>query len=212
MLAVDVIFLGCPRCGGAVFQAEEVIEKGISFHKRCFTCKTCQKPLNDKLQVFVGFDQEIYCKICYPAITHTPLPMDPNIRNKVKAMENDPEACPRCLGKVYAAERILSKDKCFHKECFTCQSCNGILAVNTAHEFQGEVFCKKCYTDRTSDGRNQFMDRNSIQKVNSVANYIFVRKMVAVQNQITLTFCYLEQKCDDQKLFRYNDNFIKKVI
>ena len=131
--------------------------------------------------------------------------MDPNIKNRVKAMDNDPEACPRCLGKVYAAERILSKDKCFHKECFTCQSCNGILAVNTAHEFQGEVFCKKCYTDRTSDGRNQFMDRNSIQKVNSVANYIFVRKMVAVQNQITLTFCYLEQKCDDQNLLRYNE-------
>ena len=26
---------GCPRCGGAVFQAEEIIEKGLSFHKKC---------------------------------------------------------------------------------------------------------------------------------------------------------------------------------
>jgi hypothetical protein len=68
---------GCPRCGGAVFQNEEIIEKGISFHKKCFTCCQCNRPLTDKLQVFNGFDQEIYCKVCYPKIIHTPLPMDP---------------------------------------------------------------------------------------------------------------------------------------
>ena len=73
---------GCPRCGGAVYQAEEIIEKGISFHKKCFTCKNCSRPLNDKLQVFHGFDQELYCKVCYPSITHTPLPMDPRSRMK----------------------------------------------------------------------------------------------------------------------------------
>ena len=156
---------GCPRCGGAVFQAEEIIEKGISFHKKCFTCKNCSKPLNDKLQVFVGFDQEIYCKTCYPAITHTPLPMDPSDKSKVKAMTNDPDACPRCMGKVFAAERIQAKDKSFHKECFSCMACNHILSVNTAHELQGDVCCKSCYIERTSDGKNQFLDRISISKV-----------------------------------------------
>ena len=59
---------GCPRCGGAVFQNEEIIEKGISYHKKCFTCHQCNRPLTDKLQVFNGFDQEIYCKVCYPKI------------------------------------------------------------------------------------------------------------------------------------------------
>ena len=24
----------CPRCGGSVFQAEEIVEKGLSYHKR----------------------------------------------------------------------------------------------------------------------------------------------------------------------------------
>ena len=151
-----------------LFQAEEVIEKGVSFHKKCFTCKSCSKPLNDKLQIYVGFDKEIYCKICYPAITHTPLPMDPTNRSKVKAMPNDPEACPRCLGKVFAAEKIqVAKDKCFHHECFTCFSCQHILSINTAQELQGEVFCQSCYSDQTSaDGRkNQYMDRIAIKKV-----------------------------------------------
>ena len=66
-----------PRCGGAVYANEEIIEKGISFHKKCFTCYQCTRPLNDKLQVFIGFDKEVYCKVCYPKIMHTPLPMDP---------------------------------------------------------------------------------------------------------------------------------------
>ena len=68
-----------PRCGGAVFANEEIIEKGISFHKKCFTCCQCTRPLNDKLQVFIGFDKEVYCKVCYPKIMHTPLPMDPKV-------------------------------------------------------------------------------------------------------------------------------------
>ena len=77
---------GCPRCGGAVYQAEEIIEKGISFHKKCFTCCKCTRPLNDKLQVYIGFDKEVYCKVCYPSITHTPI--DPKDRTKVKGTKN----------------------------------------------------------------------------------------------------------------------------
>ena len=42
---------GCPRCGGAVFEAEKVMEKGKAYHKRCFTCVTCNRPQEDKLQV-----------------------------------------------------------------------------------------------------------------------------------------------------------------
>ena len=34
-----------------------------NFHLRCFTCKQCGRPQKDKLQVFIGTDQEIYCKV-----------------------------------------------------------------------------------------------------------------------------------------------------
>ena len=66
---------------------------------------------------------------------------------------------------VFAAEKIQAKDKCFHQECFTCFSCQHILSINTAQELQGEVYCQSCYSDQTSDGKNQFMDRMAIQKV-----------------------------------------------
>ena len=131
---------GCPRCGGAVFQNEEIIEKGISYHKKCFTCHQCNRPLTDKLQVFNGFDQEIYCKVCYPKIMHTPLPMDPKDKIKVKALNNDPDACPRCSGKVYANEIVPSKGRNFHKDCFTCYDCKHILNVSTGNQYN-KVLC-----------------------------------------------------------------------
>ena len=137
------------------------MEKGVSFHKKCFTCRTCTRPLSDKLQVFIGFDNEVYCKVCYPKITHTPLPMDPNDKSKLKS--NDPDACPRCSGKVFEAEKISSKGKFYHKECFTCQNCDKILTNSSCFELGHEIFCKTCYNDANSDGKNFYMDRNSIQ-------------------------------------------------
>ena len=89
----------CPRCNGAVFQAEEIVEKGHSYHKRCFTCINCNRPQLDKLQVYVGFDHQIYCKTCYPKIWHTPLPLES--RSKIKAEPGDDSGCPRCHGKVF---------------------------------------------------------------------------------------------------------------
>ena len=92
---------GCPRCGGAVFQAEAVSEKGLTYHKRCFTCVNCNRPQNDKLQVFVGFDKQLYCKTCYPKIWHTPLPIEASNRSKIKAEPGDESGCPKCGGKVF---------------------------------------------------------------------------------------------------------------
>ena len=81
------------------FQAEEIVEKGHSYHKRCFTCINCNRPQLDKLQVYVGFDHQIYCKTCYPKIWHTPLPLES--RSKIKAEPGDDSGCPRCHGKVF---------------------------------------------------------------------------------------------------------------
>ena len=72
----------------------QVVEKGRAFHRRCFTCSTCARPQDDKLQVFVGFDGIIYCKVCYPKVTHTPLPADPRDTAKIRA-EAGEAGCPR---------------------------------------------------------------------------------------------------------------------
>lgn len=55
---------GCPRCGGVVFAAEEVLAKGRQWHRKCFKCKDCHKTL-DSIIACDGPDSDVYCKTCY---------------------------------------------------------------------------------------------------------------------------------------------------
>merc|ERR1711973_311883 len=60
----------CGRCGKSVYQQEEKIAAGGSWHKGgCFTCKDCNKSLDsntiaEKKAEGEGVG-EIYCKGCY---------------------------------------------------------------------------------------------------------------------------------------------------
>lgn len=55
---------GCPRCGGAVFAAEQMLSKGREWHRKCFKCKDCTKTL-DSINSCDGPDKDIYCNTCY---------------------------------------------------------------------------------------------------------------------------------------------------
>lgn len=55
---------GCPRCGGAVFAAEQQLAKGTMWHKSCFNCAECHRPLDSTLACD-GPDKEIHCRSCY---------------------------------------------------------------------------------------------------------------------------------------------------
>lgn len=54
----------CPRCGKAVYAAEQVMGPGRKlYHKPCLACTTCNKRL-DSLTL-LEHDQEPYCKTCH---------------------------------------------------------------------------------------------------------------------------------------------------
>lgn len=55
---------GCPRCGGAVFAAEQQLAKGTMWHQKCFSCAECKRPL-DSMLACDGPDKEIHCRSCY---------------------------------------------------------------------------------------------------------------------------------------------------
>lgn len=52
---------GCPRCGFVVYEAEKMISKNKSWHKRCFNCSDCRKSL-DSTNLCDGPNGEIYCR------------------------------------------------------------------------------------------------------------------------------------------------------
>jgi len=158
---------GCPRCGGAVFAAEQMLARGTVWHKTCFNCHECHRVL-DSVLACDGPDRDVYCKLCYAkkfgpkgygfgggsaflqcdTINNGKEPAFININTRsIKAEEG--QGCPRCGGVVFAAEQALSKGREYHKLCFSCNDCkrplDSMLACDGPNE---EVYCKACYGKR----------------------------------------------------------------
>ncbi|KAF4523286.1 hypothetical protein B566_EDAN009409 [Ephemera danica] len=120
---------GCPRCGGAVYAAEQVLAKGAMWHRKCFKCRDCTKTL-DSVLACDGPDKEVYCKTCYGK----------------KWGPHAGQGCPRCGGMVFAAEQQLAKGTMWHKKCFNCSECHRPLDSVLACDGPGrEIYCKSCY-------------------------------------------------------------------
>jgi hypothetical protein len=52
---------GCPRCGYLVYEAEKMISKNKSWHRRCFNCSDCHRSL-DSTNLCDAPNGEIYCR------------------------------------------------------------------------------------------------------------------------------------------------------
>ncbi|XP_061391835.1 muscle LIM protein Mlp84B isoform X1 [Musca vetustissima] len=152
---------GCPRCGGAVFAAEQQLSKGRMWHKKCYNCCQCHRPLDSMLACDAP-DKEIYCKACYGkaygpkgfGFGHTPTLVctgEGETRNlytdgKPLAGPKSSSGCPRCGYAVYAAEQMISKSRIWHKRCFHCADCRKSLdSTNLNDGPDGDIYCKACY-------------------------------------------------------------------
>uniref|UniRef100_A0A4Y0AMM6 LIM zinc-binding domain-containing protein n=1 Tax=Anopheles funestus TaxID=62324 RepID=A0A4Y0AMM6_ANOFN len=153
---------GCPRCGGMVFAAEQQLAKGTMWHKKCFNCNECHRPL-DSMIACDGPDREIHCRACYgklfgpkgfgfghtPTLVSTdaqaaPVHTDAKPANGPKA--KDGKGCTRCGYAVYEAEKMLSKNRIWHKRCFSCFECHKSLdSTNLNDGPNGEIYCRGCY-------------------------------------------------------------------
>ena len=47
-----------------VFHAEQMFSRTQTYHKKCFSCNTCKRPLDSVLACDAP-DKEIYCRGCY---------------------------------------------------------------------------------------------------------------------------------------------------
>ncbi|KAB7507026.1 Muscle LIM protein Mlp84B [Armadillidium nasatum] len=165
---------GCPRCGGKVFMAEEMLARGRSYHRSCYSCCHCKRPL-DSVVGCDAPDGEVYCKLCY-AKRYGPkgygfcsgaggVLTAENIGggedhqkqqqiafttldvSKIRAKEG--EGCPRCGGKVFMAEEVHVRDRLWHKRCYSCCHCHRPLdSVVGCDAPDGEVYCKLCYSKK----------------------------------------------------------------
>ncbi|XP_063233355.1 muscle LIM protein Mlp84B isoform X2 [Bacillus rossius redtenbacheri] len=153
---------GCPRCGGAVFAAEQQLAKGTMWHKKCFNCSDCHRPL-DSVLACDGPDREVYCKACYAkkfgpkgfGYGHAPTLVcaggEPNItfpeaKPAMGARAPQGQGCPRCGFAVYEAEKMISKTRIWHRRCFSCRDCKRSLdSTNLNDGPDREIYCRTCY-------------------------------------------------------------------
>ncbi|CAK1551805.1 unnamed protein product [Leptosia nina] len=153
---------GCPRCGGMVFAAEQQLAKGTMWHKKCFNCAECHRPL-DSMLACDGPDKEIHCRSCYAKLFgpkgfgygHAPTLVSTDAEPATTYTEQLPftgakaakgKGCPRCGFPVYAAEQMNSKNGTWHKRCFSCADCHRSLdSTNLNDGPNGEIYCRGCY-------------------------------------------------------------------
>ncbi|XP_059150627.1 cysteine and glycine-rich protein 2-like isoform X2 [Physella acuta] len=163
----------CPKCGKAVYAAEEKVAGGHKFHKGCFKCNMCNKFLESTN--VSEHNSELYCKQCHGRKFGPKgygfgggagaLGMDKGERfgNKACEMDNKPTGdsftgssltgsdsgtgpkCPRCGKTVYDAERAIGSTVPWHKTCFNCKSCKKSVDSSTMAFHEQEVYCKNCY-------------------------------------------------------------------
>ncbi|TRY73464.1 hypothetical protein TCAL_02229 [Tigriopus californicus] len=142
---------GCPRCGGAVYEAEKVSMKEVFYHKKCFTCHRCTRHL-DALGASVAPDNEVYCKVCFKVVTAPERPQY-NTDTTILMAEEEKDGCPRCGGKVFEAEKMIGKTGPYHKRCFFCKTCKRTLDYqihqlepgNVTNGPDFEIYCDFCY-------------------------------------------------------------------
>ncbi len=52
------------------------------------------------------------------------------------------ESCVKCGKLAYPMEAISADDKTFHKTCFRCSQCQGLLKLGNYAALDGKLFCK----------------------------------------------------------------------
>ena len=83
--------------------------------------KFLKSTLFSYFSAFIGFDKDIYCKTCCPKLNHATDSID---SSKIKGDTEAPDTCPKCKGKVFENEKIMTKYElqitCFHEFWIFC--------------------------------------------------------------------------------------------
>ena len=136
------------HCSGVVYEAEKIPAKCGWFHKYCFKCFDCYKLL-DSTNFFDGQDGGIFCRSCHKSRFEEFKSKNSEyakavVNTSVISSSISEDACPRCHGKVYDAEKMAMRSGMYHKKCFTCITCHRnldyLLAIDGPQA--KDVYCR----------------------------------------------------------------------
>ena len=133
-----------------------MVAKKRVYHRRCFTCEDCRRPLDYSTLSEGPVNDSIYCKNCYNKL------FGPRVRafneeqarqylesalGNILTTESMQKACHHCKTPVYPNEELYSGGHYYHKgQCFKCSMCARQLDFNSIYDgADREIYCKGCY-------------------------------------------------------------------
>ena len=130
---------------GKVFEAERMASNKSVFHKKCFTCQDCHRPLDSSLfNDGPGEDGLIFCNNCYLkryGPTNTKISYDEFKKNvnAITLQDSSLKNCHRCQTVVYPNEQNVTNGRAYHRSCTRCIQCNRQLDQMSLFDAPDEV-------------------------------------------------------------------------
>ncbi|XP_055332871.1 four and a half LIM domains protein 3-like [Paramacrobiotus metropolitanus] len=148
----------CAGCGTKIDGKEPVVEAmNKKYHKNCFVCVNCQKPVEKDFHPVNGAP---WCAECFRE-KHAPRCADcgePISETIVKTDDGRTfhEACSKKLSQgtcdgcksmiAYEEPIVEALGQRFHRDCFRCASCGGAVPEKF-HAENGRPWCDNCYNE-----------------------------------------------------------------
>lgn len=147
----------CTICQKTVYMAETLSFEKKVYHPDCFKCaiESCGKKMT--ASGAAAFEDQVFCKKCFQEHGY-------NRKQAMSAGTGSTKAnamaskfggggikCPKCDKTVYPAEAVSYEKVAYHNDCFTCDTelgCGKKMSPAGAAQFEGTLFCTKCFTDK----------------------------------------------------------------
>lgn len=142
----------CFLCAKTVYPAETLSYDKKIYHIDCFKCTTCDLKVGASNASM--YEEKVYCKKCFTTGGFTQKQRNVKWEKKETSGSSGIASkfggggvkCKICDKTVYSAETVSFDKVAYHGDCFRCKDCNNKLSPSNANAYEGELYCKKCFT------------------------------------------------------------------
>jgi cysteine/glycine-rich protein len=142
----------CAICTKTVYPAETVQYEKKPYHVDCFKCNVCDKKMENSSKADL-YEDKLFCKSCFAKGGYAQ--KQKNVVWTASEGGSAPASkfggggtsCHICSKTVYPAETVTYDKICYHQDCFKCTTCDKKMTPSGAAQFEGAVFCTKCFKD-----------------------------------------------------------------
>ncbi|CAF1182863.1 unnamed protein product [Adineta ricciae] len=117
----------CQTCRQAVISERYIHFDANDYHRECFNCYQCRRPLVDQVNIRVQNSRPC-CDRCYD--------------------EKFASRCYVCNQTIPAGQYTTYKGNKYHLDCFKCSFCQSVIREMEFPAYNNKPCCERCYQDK----------------------------------------------------------------